>query len=359
MRKKILAGIFLIVIIVSPIMASVDFATYGLVYKNKEMENDVTVMHFLDDDARRISVSSNQSLDAQDLEKISSINKTFSSWKYLEYTSLSFFIDGERIQIILKPDSFIYESINLVSYAPAGFFFTQTPSGLTYNFRLTSGTSFPKLKGIVNDEESFCKEVLAVLGFSQIPPIPLEVTSSTIAQVSPITSTMTVTDLESKDAQIMELITKLQEEGSQNNDALELFKDKVSDRIGLIEENVPTRQEIVDLENANAKLTEELEDSLIRQKDLTNEILELQRLYTSLSEEVEILRKAMITLHDKGLFGSVNIVDSEAISRILTMKDKDPKLTIEEAYSTLVKEKYSVTEYEVMLIFSVYFNEFK
>ncbi|WP_320130597.1 hypothetical protein [uncultured Sphaerochaeta sp.] len=359
MKKKILAIIFLIIIGVSPIMASVDFATYGLTYKNKEIENDVTVMYFLDKDARRISVSSNQSLDAQDFEKISSINKTFSSWKYLEYTSLSFFIDGERIQILLKPDSFVYESINLVPYAPAGFFFTQTPSGLAYNFRLTSGASFPKLKGIVNDEESFCKEVLAVLGFSQVPKVPSEANSFTAAQESPSASDTTMSDFEGNNVQIMELIKKLQEEGSQNNDAFELFKDKVSDRIGSIEENVPTRQEIVDLENKNAKLAGELEDSLIQQKDLIKEVLELQQSLKSLSEEVETLRKAMITLHDKGLFGSVNIVDSETISRILKMKDKDPKLTIEEAYSTLAKEKYSVTEYEVMLIFSVYFNEFK
>ncbi len=95
-------------------------------------------------------------------------------------------------------------------------------------------------------------------------------------------------------------------------------------------------------------------------EDLKNDYLKLLSEHKDLMDRHEKLKNAVMTLHNTGVFGiGVNEINKSLIQKIISLKKENPKLTKDEIVKALEKEKIEFKNYEVFLILSVYYNEFK
>jgi hypothetical protein len=80
--------------------------------------------------------------------------------------------------------------------------------------------------------------------------------------------------------------------------------------------------------------------------------------FDKLSKENDQLKKAIIALNNKGFFSSDGPVDDKIITRVISLKYQNLKLTAKEIEEALKKENIQTTTRAVELILNVYFNEF-
>jgi len=79
----------------------------------------------------------------------------------------------------------------------------------------------------------------------------------------------------------------------------------------------------------------------------------------TVSQDLEKLRRAVLTFHNMGLFGTIRTINREGILRILDLKEEKPDMAQEEAAEILKREGFTISTYEIFLIYGAYFNEFK
>jgi hypothetical protein len=75
--------------------------------------------------------------------------------------------------------------------------------------------------------------------------------------------------------------------------------------------------------------------------------------------EMDMIRKAVIAMNNKGIFSNDGPVDDAVIKKVVQMKRADSKATKKQIKDILTKEKINVTDKALELIFNVYFYEFE
>ncbi len=86
----------------------------------------------------------------------------------------------------------------------------------------------------------------------------------------------------------------------------------------------------------------------------------LQRDHEQLAEKHAKLLYAVMTLHNTGFLGfGVNPIDKKAVSRIIAIKRENPSIKPEEIEEKMKKEGFKISDDEIILVLSVYYNEFK
>jgi hypothetical protein len=63
-------------------------------------------------------------------------------------------------------------------------------------------------------------------------------------------------------------------------------------------------------------------------------------------------------LNNRGFFGSIRLPSEEGIAKLVALKEQEPSLSIKEAAERLKSLGIEMTNKEIFLVFSVYFNEF-
>lgn len=107
-----------------------------------------------------------------------------------------------------------------------------------------------------------------------------------------------------------------------------------------------------DIEAANMDLGNTGRDQSVRLDDMYITI-------ESAMGEMARLRNAVLTFNNMGVFGSIKPISKDVVKNVLQLKGSNSELTQQEAMESLQKDGYSVSPYEMFLIFSVYFNEYK
>lgn len=92
---------------------------------------------------------------------------------------------------------------------------------------------------------------------------------------------------------------------------------------------------------------------------LQEELDSLKASHTRLSQNHEMLRIALMTLHNKGFFSSEKQISANLITKIVDYKKKFPDASIDDVEKYLEKDKIEASDREIKIIFFVYFNEFK
>ena len=108
-----------------------------------------------------------------------------------------------------------------------------------------------------------------------------------------------------------------------------------------------------DLTNDEVEALKEARDAAVEQMN------SLQILITDASGELQALRNAVMVFHNMGVFGSIRPIGQDVVNKVLDLKKEKPELTQKEVISTLEREGFHVSSYEMFLIFSIYFNEYK
>lgn len=93
---------------------------------------------------------------------------------------------------------------------------------------------------------------------------------------------------------------------------------------------------------------------------LEDSYLKLQKEHKKLVIKHEKLLYAVMTLHNTGFLGfGVNPIDKKAVKRILELKKENPSFGSEDIEKKMEKEGFKISDDEIILVLSVYYNEFK
>jgi len=75
--------------------------------------------------------------------------------------------------------------------------------------------------------------------------------------------------------------------------------------------------------------------------------------------EMEMFRKSLVAVNNRGLFSNDGPVDDKVIARVVSLKKTNAQATKKEIKETLEKENLKITDKALELIFNVYFYEFE
>lgn len=78
----------------------------------------------------------------------------------------------------------------------------------------------------------------------------------------------------------------------------------------------------------------------------------------SAAEDLVLLREAVLTLNNKGIFGPGKPIAQETVDKIVELKQTNPELTRKDMASRLKEEGVSATAREISLVYAVFFNIF-
>lgn len=93
-------------------------------------------------------------------------------------------------------------------------------------------------------------------------------------------------------------------------------------------------------------------------EQLEEELDSLRAANRKLTQNNDMLRIAVMTLHNKGLFSSEKPIPSKLIKAVVDYKNKFPKATNDQIEEYLEKEKIEASDKEIKIILFIYFNEF-
>jgi len=295
-----LAAIFLAVTM--PAMAdSPDFSSKGFDLLSRKQQNQQLLYKLSDESGLAFTIVSEREITRPQLEQIVYFHDIFTSWSYLEISSMTYVFYEKELEINIRPERFGYKNVDFTRYISAGLGFFHD-AVTTYNFRLNIDDMYPRIAGRLTTEEELCEAILAVI---QDPG----------KAVAPL-------------AEELSRLRATKEDVS-----------GVSDRLAILEKRI-----------------EELE---VKHGELQSRLQALKGENALLHDHIDKIQKAILVLHNLGLFGNIHVVDRKAIALILELKAEDPDLQQEEVARILRKEGYPLSAQEIFLVFSVYFNEFK
>ncbi|MCF7929181.1 MAG: hypothetical protein K9L68_10315 [Spirochaetales bacterium] len=296
----ILATVFLTVTM--PAMAdSPHFSSKGFDLISRKQQNRQLLYKLNDERGLAFTIVSEREITRQQLEKIVYFHDIFTNWSYLEISSMTYVFYEKELEINIRPERFVYKNVDFTRYISAGLGFFHD-AVTTYNFRLNIDDMYPRIEGRLTTEEELCEAILAVIQNPREAVAPQEEELSRM------------------------LATKEDVSG-------------VSDHLSMLEKRI-----------------EELE---AKQSEHESRLQALEDENALLHNHIDKIRKAILVLHNLGLFGNIHVVDREAIALILELKAEEPNLQQEEVARILRKEGHPLSAHEIFLVFSVYFNEFK
>ncbi len=252
------------------------------------------------------------------------IRNRFSSWKSLTIASLRVFFQEDKIEVLMVPESLIWKGTELIEYLPSGILFSITDI-IEYNFRMVKDNLFLRLQGRFFNEDQFCDRLLEASN-NPLAFIQAQDPEYVIRRLSAIEANI---DL------VNDAAAALQKANEDLNTRLEEMTAKYNDLQG--------RHEA--LQQKHSALQEK-HDALKAEKD-------------SLDKAFQILRYAVMTLENTGFFRGPTTIPPEYVERVVKLKRENPSLTIKHSFQQVKAECLKMSDQDVMLIFSVYFNEFK
>lgn len=307
--KRILHAFFLFGILYS--LSAQDFAGGGYNVISRGSEGGNIAYRLTDRSGLPFTLVVRNEPTARQLQTLDSILDVFRSMRNVNIASLRVVYANDRAEIILVPRSFVYRERDLAPYMPSGMQFYYSDY-MEYDFRMTSRNLFFRIRGQYFAEDLFADRLAAAVDdpFSYI----------------------------------------------QSNDPDFVFRKFLS-----LEERVDKYAALGN--QARDDLAAEIADL---RTDLKSDIQGLRAYVEALGEktallesEFILLRQAVLVLHNRGFFGSINLPSEEGIDKLVAMKQREPELTMMEAQDRLEAEGIKMTRREVFLVFSVYFNEFE
>ena len=303
---RIKAVLFLVFLAVSTLHGFADaLESGGLKVVSKAVVNGQTQYVIKDEKLGEFSIVAGEPPSEGQVRDIVKLKDMFLGWKLLKIKSMTFMSYPSELEVNVKPTSFPYKGVELATYITAGLGFFQT-NFTTYNFRLFINYAYPRISGKLVSEEELAEAILAAIRDPKnnqvkeaaVPPPAVPTPAPTVPPPAPAVPTPPPTP--TPDA-----VTK------------------------------------ADLDTLRQRL-----DGYEKQ-------------IASLKADLEKLRRAVLILHNLGIFGDVRPIDFTGVEFILKLKEKTPTLLQEDVATLLVKQGIKMTMNEIFLVFSVYFNEFK
>ncbi len=407
--KKLLTCLLFSSLFLSSLFSSVDFEKYGFTRDQKRITDDYTVYSLSDTEGRDVKISLSKEIADERIEQILSIYERFLRWDVISFNTTSFIADESYTSVMVLPSAISYGGVDLLPYVRTGLTFVQHSDELLYDIRIVNAAVNPKLSGTYSSESELLDALYKGvetdllgelymginLGSSRkstlsdsaadnkVESAEEESAADTSAvpeeekEETPPPETEESAILPSDDSPSSYTVVKalVIEETSRAIDAasaelkddlesdLEYEKALLANEIDILSQAVEQDREdqrtaaadlqakILLLEGSITAMENAIEVGREERKDLEDRI-------TLLTEEIEDLKKAILVIHNTGIFGNIRHIDRKAIEQAIRLKDQDEDITQPEVYESLKSQGYDVSEHAVFLIFALYFNEY-
>jgi len=308
-----LARAFLIFALLSATSVSAaDWASHGLELVSEAKQDKQTIFRLTDKDRRELSIVSSLEPTTAQLRSVVDFQKTSKSWLLIKIASINYVLYPSEIEINIRVSGLFFKDVNLEPFITAGIGLYYAES-LRYAFRLSVNRTYPRVAGPYSTELELCQAMLSALRIAQTDAVK-EAPHEPLAPPGPFPAALLL----------------------------------------------PPAPEPVAAAVSTARVQEAVSETVSQQfTAVASDLAALKVENDRLRAELDILRKAVLTLNNLGIFGDVRIVDSAGIQKILALKKEKPGLLQDEVADILRKEGYKLTSYEIFLVFSVYFNEFR
>ncbi|MFQ3619454.1 MAG: hypothetical protein SNJ78_00780 [Spirochaetales bacterium] len=302
-----------------------DFSFLGLPLPSQAREGAYTVYRFKAPEEVDITIRiKGTELSNQARERLKGLFSLYSQFTMLKIASLRLSVEVDQIEIILLPRSFVYKGRDLSTYMPSGMQFTYSDY-LEFDFRIVVENLFVRIKGQYFQEPEFAEKI------SQAVENPYLY----IQSQDPEYILRRFQEIELR-------LDRVMGEGIKLGDTLKAQLQEIQVQIASLKQEVSAYQ---------TQVGSQFTQFQTQQK-------ELQQKVETLTSEFQLLRYALLVLNNRGFFGSIRLPSEAGISRLVELKQQQPKLTMDEARERLKSEGIEMTSKEVFLVFSVYFNEF-
>ncbi len=397
MLKRILHLSLLLISLSFVSLYAFDFSEFGFDDIQKRVSGSYTVYSMSDEMGRDVKISLSPDLPEARIVLLLSAYTTFDQWDSISFDTLSIIAETEYTSFMVLPTRISYNGVDLLSYVRSGLSFIQENDSLIYDIRLVNAAVNPKLNGGYTDEQGLLKalyeaveiDLLGILymGINQesrkaqdAPSVqqemPQVVTLPEQTPQSPVSSQPSEPSLPpSYEASLavmkQELMAELNDTVNEAVDALKEDAAKDLDyEVKILSNDIDILSQVVTQDRGERKreaaelasaVTQIQQDAAQFKGDLSaarGERDALEQDILLLKGELDDLRKAILTIHNTGIFGNIRHVDRKAIERAVSLKDKDEDITQSEMYTMLNREGYAVSEHAVFLIYALYFNEY-
>jgi|GEM_PF-5269613 len=395
MLKRILHLSLLFISLSFVSLYAFDFSEFGFKDIQKRVSGSYTVYSMSDESGRDVKISLSPDIPEARIVLLLSVYTAFDQWNSISFDTLSVITETEYTSFMVLPTRISYSGVDLLSYVRSGLSFVQENDSLIYDIRLVNAAVNPKLSGTFTSEQELLKalyeaveiDLLGILymGISQesrqaqsVAPVqqrepeelPLPEQMPESEPESPGIPLQPVPDdllagvrnelkAELNDI-VNEAVSALKEDAAKDLDyEVKILSNDIDILSQVVSQDREDRdREAAELQDAVTLLQQDLSGI---KNDLSRERDERKRLEEEVSlfrEELDDLRKAILTIHNTGIFGNIRHVDRKAIDRAVSLKDRDEDITQSEMYTTLNREGYAVSEHAVFLIYALYFNEY-
>lgn len=286
--------IFLLLAI-STLAHSQDFSDIGLKEVGESEAGRNRVLSLEDANNKTIEIVYSNELTPKDVNLIKRIYTTLISWEELTLKKAEIIFDSDSVDIIILPESLIYNEVEISQYMPSGMQFYYTKF-FEYDFRMFKDTLFMRLKGQYYSKDEFFQEVYNAVE-DPILYIQIHDPSYLIRQIDALRSV-------------------------NNDQSKEIFE-----------------------------LKEELSSLLAKHESLysANEML---------LDEFKRLRSGTIAINNKNFFGSLGAYNQADVEKVIEIKEGNLKLTVKEVSTKLKDKGLKVSNKTIEAVFMIYFGEF-
>lgn len=353
MKRTTLIILVFALIVVSA--GAVELSDRGYTVSNQRVEDDITLYDVRDPDGNSLTVgTATGSFTNENMNVLEIVRETFFSMEYLRVADMKVVFSRNRADVVIIPERFRFDGINLGALMPSGMRFIYTDF-LEYDFRMLVEGLFVRMQGQYFTEQQFVERLARA---ARNPAAYIQSTDPRyiFARLDELSSR--IAQLENSDVEFSEEIEAL----------IEDFR----------EFRTSANQDIRRIQEENARVQEEnerrFEEARVAREALSESYTSLARAheelsllheglsedYLALQEEFRRLRRSVLVFENRGFFGGLRIPEESVVEEIVRLKMENPTMTIEEAEAAINEgREESVPNKVVTLVFSLYFNEFE
>ena len=105
-------------------------------------------------------------------------------------------------------------------------------------------------------------------------------------------------------------------------------------------------------------LLKQINDLASKVESLTGQTKNLDGTVAALRKQLDVMSHGLVSLNNRGFFGTIFPVDAKAVDRVVALKTQNPSMTRDQVAAALDKEGIKISGNAIQLIFGIYFNEF-
>lgn len=156
--KKAAAAVILIILFTVSSLYAYDWESKNIKVFETETKNGETIQRLNTQEGAEFTLRFKTEVDDIVADLIIKLNSEFRKWENMKVKSLEFVKIEGKLDIIVIPESYIYNNTDFIPNMPAGMLFTYDEM-LSYNFRITVENMFIRISGKFFNEKMFSEKI--------------------------------------------------------------------------------------------------------------------------------------------------------------------------------------------------------